>query len=89
MNLQMGMAMGQDPEILHEVCSWISKAATKPVWAKLSPNVTDITIPAKASFDAGCQGVAAINTIQVTQGVRAGCQGRVSGRGSHQHYPGG
>eukprot|EP00983_Pelagomonas_calceolata_P048165 1140941-Pelagomonas_calceolata.AAC.7 len=62
----MGMAMGQDPEILGEVCGWISAAATKPVWAKLSPNVTDITVPAHSALDAGCEGVAAINTIQVS-----------------------
>ncbi|KAF5830534.1 hypothetical protein DUNSADRAFT_14385 [Dunaliella salina] len=66
---KMGMAMGQDPEILGEVCGWISAAATKPVWAKLSPNVTDITIPAHSALDAGCEGVAAINTIQSVMGV--------------------
>jgi len=57
--------MGQDPEILADVCGWISSIATKPVWAKMSPNVTDITIPSRAALDAGCEGVAAINTIQV------------------------
>jgi len=66
---KMGMAMGQDPEILGEVCGWISAAATKPVWAKLSPNVTDITVPAHSALDAGCEGVAAINTIQSVMGV--------------------
>jgi len=69
---QMGMAMGQDPEILHEVCGWINAAATRPVWAKLSPNVTDITVPARSALDAGCEGVAAINTIQV-RGLAHAC----------------
>ena len=40
---KMGMAMGQDCELLEEVCGWINNAATKPVWAKMTPNITDIT----------------------------------------------
>ena len=66
---RMGMAMGQDPELLLEVCGWINKAATKPVWAKMTPNVTDITQPARSALAAGCEGVAAINTIQSVMGV--------------------
>lgn len=60
----MGMAMGQDCELLSEVCGWINAAATKPVWAKMTPNITDITKPAASALAAGCEGVAAINTIQ-------------------------
>ena len=63
--MQMGMAMGQDPELLHEVCGWINGAAKVPVWAKMTPNITDITKPAAAALSAGCEGIAAINTIQV------------------------
>lgn len=40
---RMGMAMGQDCELLGEVCGWINAAATVPVWAKMTPNITDIT----------------------------------------------
>jgi dihydropyrimidine dehydrogenase (NADP+) len=47
----MGMAMGQDSELMGEVCGWINKAATKPVWAKMTPNVTDITDPARAALE--------------------------------------
>lgn len=61
----MGMAMGQDCELLAEVCGWINGAATKPVWAKMTPNITDITQPAHCALAQGCEGVAAINTIQV------------------------
>eukprot|EP00475_Leptophrys_vorax_P007981 TRINITY_DN15111_c0_g1_i1.p1 TRINITY_DN15111_c0_g1~~TRINITY_DN15111_c0_g1_i1.p1 ORF type:complete len:458 (-),score=36.45 TRINITY_DN15111_c0_g1_i1:325-1698(-) len=60
---RMGMAMGQDCELLAEVCAWIDKAATVPVWAKMTPNITDITLPARAAVDAGLEGIAAINTI--------------------------
>jgi len=33
----------QDCELLGEVCGWISAASTLPVWAKMTPNITDIT----------------------------------------------
>ena len=62
---KMGMAMGQDCELLGEVCGWVNGVANVPVWAKMTPNVTDITAPAKVALEAGCEGIAAINTIQV------------------------
>lgn len=40
---KMGAAMGQDPDLLAEVCGWINAKATIPVWAKMTPNITDIT----------------------------------------------
>ncbi|MEM6910303.1 MAG: NAD-dependent dihydropyrimidine dehydrogenase subunit PreA [Verrucomicrobiota bacterium] len=66
---KMGAAMGQDPEILSEVCGWVSQAAKVPVWAKMTPNVTHIEDPARASLAAGCEGVSAINTIRSVMGV--------------------
>ena len=41
----------------------------KPVWAKMTPNVTHIEDPSRAAFRAGCQGVSAINTIRSVMGV--------------------
>jgi hypothetical protein len=38
---------------LSQVCTWVNGVATKPVWAKMTPNITDITVPAKAALDAG------------------------------------
>lgn len=66
---RMGSAMGENPEILGEVAGWVNAAATKPVWAKLTPNVTHIEDPARAAFRAGCEGVSAINTIRSVLGV--------------------
>ena len=66
---KMGAAMGQVPEILEEVCGWVMSAAKKPVWAKMTPNVTRITDPSRASLRAGCNGLAAINTIRSVMGV--------------------
>lgn len=60
---RMGSAMGQDPEILREVGAWAMAEAKVPAWAKMTPNVTDIAAPARASLAAGCHGISAINTI--------------------------
>lgn len=66
---RMGAAMGENPDILGEVCGWVMEVARKPVWAKMTPNVTHIEDPTRASLKAGCQGIAAINTIRSVLGV--------------------
>lgn len=66
---KMGAAMGQNPEILEEVCRWVMSVARIPVWAKMTPNVTHIEEPTAAALRAGCQGVSAINTIRSVMGV--------------------
>lgn len=66
---RMGSAMGENPEILEEVCSWVMSAAKKPVWAKMTPNVTHIEDPTRAALRGGCQGISAINTIRSVIGV--------------------
>ena len=66
---RMGSAMGEDPAILQEVAEWVMSAATVPVWAKLTPNVTHIEEPARAAFRAGCHGVSAINTVRCVASV--------------------
>jgi dihydropyrimidine dehydrogenase (NADP+)/dihydropyrimidine dehydrogenase (NAD+) subunit PreA len=66
---RMGSAMGENPEILEEVCGWVMSAARIPVWAKMTPNVTHIEDPSRAALRAGCQGISAINTIRSVIGV--------------------
>src|SRR5208282_5771375 len=66
---KMGAAMGQDPAILEEVCGWVMSAAKRPVWAKMTPNITHIEEPSRAALKAGCQGLSAINTIRSVMGV--------------------
>jgi dihydropyrimidine dehydrogenase (NADP+)/dihydropyrimidine dehydrogenase (NAD+) subunit PreA len=66
---KMGSAMGEDPELLEEICGWVMEVAKRPVWAKLTPNVTRIENPARASLRAGCEGISAINTIRCVMGV--------------------
>jgi len=58
-----GMAFGSSPEAAAEVTRAVKAATTKPVFMKLSPNVTDIAAIAKACEDAGADGVSLINTL--------------------------
>ena len=66
---KMGAAMGQDPDILEEVCGWVKSAATKPFWAKMTPNITHIEDPSRAALRGGATGLSAINTIRSVVGV--------------------
>ncbi len=61
---KMGAAMGQDPDILEEVCGWVARATKKPVWAKMTPNITHIEEPGRAALRGGATGLSAINTIR-------------------------
>ena len=66
---RMGAAMGQDPQIVEEVTGWATEVATVPVWAKMTPNITDPAQPAQAAVRGGAQGISAINTILCVIGV--------------------
>ena len=66
---KMGAAMGQDAQITQEVCSWVKEVASVPFWAKMTPNITDITQPAQAAVAGGVDGISAINTILCVIGV--------------------
>lgn len=66
---KMGAAMGQDPDILEEVCGWVKAATKKPVWAKMTPNITHIEQPGRAALRGGATGLSAINTIRSVMGV--------------------
>ena len=58
-----GMAFGTDPEAAASVCRAVKQAVKKPVYMKLSPNVTDIVAIAKATEQAGADGIVLINTL--------------------------
>jgi dihydroorotate dehydrogenase (NAD+) catalytic subunit len=58
-----GMAFGTTPEGAAAVTRAVKAATTKPVYIKLSPNVTDIVSIAKACEDAGADGLSLINTL--------------------------
>ncbi len=58
-----GVNFGSDPDGAYQVISAVKKAVSKPVIAKLTPNVTDIVSIAKACESAGADGVSLINTL--------------------------
>ena len=58
-----GMAYGVCPESAAEVTSAVKSVTKKPVYVKLSPNVTDIVEIAKACENAGADGISMINTL--------------------------
>ena len=58
-----GMSFGTDPKAAAAVTEAVKKAVQKPVYVKLTPNVTDITAIAKAVEAAGADGVCLINTL--------------------------
>ena len=58
-----GMAFGTSPESAAAVTKAVKAVTTKPVFIKLSPNVTDIVAIAKACEEAGVDGITLINTM--------------------------
>ena len=82
-----GMAFGTSPEMAARVTKAVKKVTSKPVFIKLSPNVTDITAIAKACEEAGADGLTLVNTflgmridIERRQPVLARKVGGYSGR---------
>ncbi len=58
-----GIAFGQDPAALEHITKEIKKHARQPIILKLSPNVTDITVMAKAAEAGGADAISLINTL--------------------------
>lgn len=60
----IGMAIGTDAGISSTITKWVKEVAQKPVFVKLSPNVSNISSITWAVEQAGADGLAAINTVQ-------------------------
>lgn len=58
-----GIAFGQDPKAVEAITKEVKKYAKQPVIMKLSPNVTDITVMAKAAEAGGADALSLINTL--------------------------
>lgn len=58
-----GIAFGQDPKLVEQITDKIKQRAKQPVIMKLSPNVTDITVMAKAAQEGGADAISLINTL--------------------------
>lgn len=59
-----GSEIGQDTELLEDVVKAVKKQVNKPVFVKLTPNVTNITECATAAEKAGADAITAINTVR-------------------------
>jgi len=58
-----GIAFGQDPKAVEQITAAVKKHAKQPIIMKLSPNVTDITVMAKAAEAGGADALSLINTL--------------------------
>ena len=59
-----GIQFGSDPQMVSEVVSAARQAARRPLWVKLSPNITDIGVIARAAEDSGADALTVANTYQ-------------------------
>jgi len=87
----MGSAMGQVPEYTCMVTEWVMEVATKPVIVKLTPNVTDIVVPARAAAKGKASALSLINTINSIMGIDLDTfelRPNVGGKGGHGGYAG-
>jgi len=58
-----GMVFGTDPHMVSQVVAMVRSATALPIITKLTPNVTDITVTARAAEQAGSDALSLINTI--------------------------
>jgi dihydropyrimidine dehydrogenase (NAD+) subunit PreA len=87
----MGSAVGQNPDVMETIVGWVMEVTQLPVIVKLTPNVTDVTRPARAAKKAGANAISLINTINsITQvNLDTMCpEPYVAGRSTHGGYCG-
>ena len=60
----MGSDVGSNPELCKKYCEAVRRSTKLPFMAKMTPNITDMCVPAIASIEGGADGIAAINTIK-------------------------
>lgn len=86
----MGADVGVNSDLVKTYCQAVRKGTTLPVLAKMTPNITDMTIPAKAAIDGGANGLAAINTIKSITSIGNLCKIRpnIDGKSAVSGYSG-
>lgn len=62
-NVADGMAFGVTPTATHRLIGALRTATSRPLWVKLTPNVTDVASIARAAEDAGADALSLINTL--------------------------
>jgi dihydropyrimidine dehydrogenase (NAD+) subunit PreA len=87
----MGSAVGQVPEYCEQITGWVKEKARTPVIVKLTPNISDIRVPARAAKRGGADALSAINTINSITGIDLETlepRPNVDGKSSHGGYCG-
>ena len=87
----MGSAVGQVPEYVEMVTRWVKASTRMPVIVKLTPNITDVRLAARAAQAGGADAVSLINTVNSITSVNLDTfspEPAVDGKGSHGGYAG-
>src|SRR5713101_3100701 len=87
----MGSAVGQVPEYCEQITGWVMQVAKIPVIVKLTPNISNIVMPARAAVAAGADALSLINTINSMIGVDLDTfeiVPNIGGKGGHGGYAG-
>ena len=87
----MGAAVGQVPDYVEMVTRWVKENSDLPCIVKLTPNITDISYPARAAKAGGADGVSLINTISSIVSVDLDSMSpepSIEGKGTHGGYCG-
>ncbi len=87
----MGAAVGQVPEYCQQITAWVKEVSQLPVIVKLTPNVTNIVLPARAALAGGADALSLINTVNSIIGIDLDTlelSPSVGGKGGHGGYAG-
>jgi len=87
----MGAAVGQVPEYCEQITGWVMQVAKIPVIVKLTPNISDIRMPARAAVAAKANALSLINTVNSIIGVDLDTLQivpNIGGKGGHGGYAG-
>jgi len=61
---EVGSLVGQDPKMVYDVVKRVKQCVNVPVFAKITPNVTDVVEIARSAVKAGADAIVAINTVK-------------------------
>jgi dihydropyrimidine dehydrogenase (NAD+) subunit PreA len=87
----MGSAVGQVPEYCEQITSWVKDVSRLPVIVKLTPNITNVVLPARAALAGGADALSLINTVNSIVGVDLHTfeiTPSIGGKGGHGGYAG-
>jgi len=87
----MGAAVGQVPDYCEQITRWVTEAAKFPVIVKLTPNITNVVLPARAALAGGAHALSLINTVNSICGIDLDTleiNPSIGGKGGHGGYAG-